>query len=100
LTKDVPIADVLASPPQQISAPLAIEGADSSFTGIDFVPDAFVSGPVQPGVALYSLEGDFGFSPENATSPAPVIGHEIKLINFDQLPGHAARPEDPELCPQ
>ena len=65
---------------------MAIEGADSSFTGIDFVPDAFVGGPVQPGAALYSLEGDFGFSPENATSPAPVIGHEIKLINFNQLP--------------
>jgi hypothetical protein len=83
---DTPIKNVLAFPPQQITAPLAIEGADSSFTGIDFVPDAFVGGPVQPGAALYSLEGDFGFSPENATSPAPVIGHEIKLINFNQLP--------------
>ncbi|MFL5269120.1 MAG: hypothetical protein ACJ8AH_21435 [Stellaceae bacterium] len=86
LTEDVPVRDVLASPPQQITAPLAIEGADSSFTGIDFVPDAFVGGPVQPGAVLYSLEGDFGFSPENATSPAPVIGHEVKLINFNQLP--------------
>jgi hypothetical protein len=83
---DIPIRDVLASPPQQITAPLAIEAADSSFTGIDFVPDAFVAGPVQPGSVLYSLEGDFGFSPENATEPAPVIGHEVKLINFNQLP--------------
>jgi hypothetical protein len=83
---DIPIRDVLASPPQQITAPLAIEAADSSFTGIDFVPDAFVGGPVQPGAVLYSLEGDFGFSPENATEPAPVIGHEVKLINFNQLP--------------
>src|SRR5947209_3575487 len=74
---DIPIRDVLAFPPQQITAPLAIEGADSSITGLDFVPDAFVAGPVQPGAVLYSLEGDFGFSPENATSPAPVIGHEI-----------------------
>jgi hypothetical protein len=87
LAKDVPIADVLAFPPQTITSPLAIEGADSSFTGIDFVPDAFVGGPVRPGAVLYSLEGDFGFSPENATSPAPVIGHEVKLINFNQGPG-------------
>jgi len=83
---DVPIGDVLAFPPQTITSPLAIEGADSSFTGIDFVPDAFVTGPVRPGAVLYSLEGDFGFSPENATPPAPVIGHEVKLINFNQLP--------------
>jgi hypothetical protein len=87
LTEDVPIANVLAFPPQQITAPLAIEGADSSFTGIDFVPDVFVAGPVQPGAVLYTLEGDFGFSPPNATDPAPEIGHEVKLINFNQLPG-------------
>jgi hypothetical protein len=42
---------------------------------------------VQSGAVLYSLEGDFGFSPENATEPAPVIGHEVKLINFNQSPG-------------
>ena len=53
---DIPIRDVLAGPPQQITAPLAVEAADSSFTGIDFVPDAFVGGPVQPGAVLYSLE--------------------------------------------
>jgi hypothetical protein len=87
LAEDVPIADVLAGPPQQITGPLANEGADSSFTGIDFVPDAFVGGPVQPGAVLYTLEGDFGFSPPNATAPAPEIGHEVKLINFNQLPG-------------
>jgi hypothetical protein len=34
------------------------------------------------GAALYALEGDFGFSKSNATSPAPEIGHEIKIINF------------------
>jgi hypothetical protein len=87
LAKDVPIRDVLAFPPQQITSPLAIEAADSSFTGIDFVPDAFVGGPVQPGAALYTLEGDFGFSAANATDPAPEVGHEVKLINFNQLPG-------------
>ena len=86
LANDVPIANVLAFPPQPITSPLAIEGADSSFTGVDFAPDAFVTGPVRPGAVLYSLEGDFGFSPENATAPAPVIGHEVKLINFNQLP--------------
>jgi hypothetical protein len=83
---DIPIRDVLASPPQQITAPLANEAADSSFTGVDFAPDAFVAGPVQRGAVLYSLEGDFGFSAENATPPAPVVGHEVKLINFNQQP--------------
>jgi len=83
----IPIRDVLAFPPQQITGPLANEGADSSFTGIDFVPDAFVIDPVRPGAVLYTLEGDFGFSPSNATPPAPEIGHEVKLINFNQVPG-------------
>jgi hypothetical protein len=32
--------------------------------------------------ALYSLEGDFGFSAANAIAPAPEVGHEVKLINF------------------
>jgi hypothetical protein len=84
LSADVPIADVLAGPPQQIISPLAIEAADSSFTGIDFAPKAFVAGPVKRGAALYSLEGDFGFSAANATDPAPEVGHEVKLINFGQ----------------
>lgn len=84
LTEDVPIRDVLAFPPQEITSPLAIEAADSSFTGIDFAPKSFVEGPVERGAALYTLEGDFGFSPPNATAPAPEVGHEVKLINFDQ----------------
>jgi glucose/arabinose dehydrogenase len=83
---DVPIADVLAFPPARIVAPIAIEAADSSFTGIDFAPKSFIGGPVLDGAALYSLEGDFGFSPPNATSPAPEVGHEVKLINFNQDP--------------
>jgi hypothetical protein len=83
----IPIPDVLAGPPQQITGPLANEGADSSFTGVDFVPDAFVGGPVRPGAVLYSLEGDFGFSPPNSGDPAAEIGHEVKLINFNQVPG-------------
>jgi hypothetical protein len=32
--------------------------------------------------ALYSLEGDFSFSPANASAPAPEVGHKVKLINF------------------
>jgi hypothetical protein len=94
LSEDVPIRDVLKFPPQVITSPLAIEAADSSFTAIDFVPSSFVAGPVRIGAALYSLEGDFGFSPPNASdtcdshSPplpgcaAPEVGHEIRLINF------------------
>src|SRR6202011_1622120 len=84
LTEDVPIKDVLAFPPQRITSPLAIEAADSSFTGIDFVPDSFATGPVHRGAALYTLEGDFGFSAANATAPAPEVGHEVRLINFSQ----------------
>jgi glucose/arabinose dehydrogenase len=84
LKEDVPIRDVLKFPPQQITSPLAIEAADSSFTGIDFVPNSFVNGPVRRGAALYSLEGDFGFSAANATAPAPEVGHEVKLINFSE----------------
>jgi hypothetical protein len=80
LAEDVPIRDVLAFPPQPITSPLAIEAADSSFTGIDFVPNAFARGPVQRGAALYALEGDFGFSAANSGSAE--VGHEIKLINF------------------
>ena len=84
LSEDVPIRDVLAGPPQPITSPLGLEAADSSFTGIDFVPRTFVGGPVAPGAALYTLEGDFGFSPPNASEGAPEVGHEVKLINFDQ----------------
>lgn len=82
LKEDVPIRDVLKFPPQPITAPLAIEAAHASFTAIDFVPKSFARGPVEVGAALYSLEGDFGFSPANANPPAPEIGHEVKLVNF------------------
>jgi len=81
LSKDVPVRDVLAFPPQAITSPLAIEAADSSFTGIAFVPRSFARGPVQRGAALYSLEGDFGFSAANGR---PEVGHEVKLINFNR----------------
>jgi glucose/arabinose dehydrogenase len=84
LSEDRPIRDVLAFPPQPITSPLATEAADSSFTGIDFVPDSFALGPVQRGAALYALEGDFGFSAANATAPAPEVGHEVKLVNFSE----------------
>jgi hypothetical protein len=82
--KDVPIRNVLAFPSAPVAAPLAIEATDSSFTGIDFAPNSFVAGPVPPGAALYSREGDFGFSPPTATAPAPEVGHEIKVINCNQ----------------
>jgi hypothetical protein len=84
LKEDVPIKDVLASPPQSITSPLAIEAADSSFTGIDFVPNSFAVTPVHRGAALYTLEGDFGFSKGNATPPAHEAGHEVKLVNFSK----------------
>jgi hypothetical protein len=58
-----------------------------------------VGGAVERGAALYVLEGDYGFSAPNATDPAPEIGHEVKLINFDQRLEEGARLQDPELCP-
>jgi hypothetical protein len=79
LSEDVPMRNVLAAPPQPVTAPLALESADSSYTGIDFVPNSFVFGPVQSGAALYTLEGDFGFSAANGS---PEVGHEVKLMNF------------------
>ena len=94
LSEDVPIKPVLAFPPQEITSPLATEAANSSFTGIDFVPASFVRGPVRPGAALYVLEGDFGFSASNATEPAHEVGHEVKLINFSR-PG---KPLELEIC--
>ena len=66
---------------------MAIEAADSSFTAIDFAPNSFGRGPVQLGAALYTLEGDFGFSAANATAPAPEAGHEVKLMNFARQRG-------------
>ena len=84
LSEDVPLKDVLAAPPQDITSPIATEAADSSFTGIDFVPDSFVRSTVEFGAALYSLEGDFGFSAGNATAPAHEVGHEVKVINFSK----------------
>jgi hypothetical protein len=75
-------------PASAITSPLAIEAVDSSFTAFEFVPESFARGPLRPGAALYVLEGDFGFSKANATSPAPEVGHEVKLINFSK-PGQA-----------
>jgi glucose/arabinose dehydrogenase len=84
LSENIPVKAILARPPQAITSPLAIEAADSSFTGIDFVLDSFAKGPVGRGAALYTLEGDFGFSKGNATAPGPEVGHEVKLINFSK----------------
>src|SRR6266849_2971168 len=97
LKEDVPIRNVLAFPPQQITSPLAIEAADSSFTGIDFAPKSFVADPVEDGAALYTLEGDFGFSAGNATPPAPEVGHEVKLLNFG--PDSSEQGEDQQNQP-
>jgi hypothetical protein len=94
LKENVPVKPVLAGPPQQITSPLTIEAADSSFTGIDFVPKGFVGDPVQRHGLLYSLEGDFGFSAENATAPAPAVGHEVKLVNFGTGTGRSE--DDPK----
>jgi glucose/arabinose dehydrogenase len=76
-----PVQPVLAFPPQQITAPLALEAADVAIVGLDFVPDSFVHGPVKRGAALAGREGDFGFSKSNGT---PEEGHDVQLINFSK----------------
>ena len=81
LALDIPVKPVLASPPQPITAPLALEPADVAAVGLDFVPDSFVTGPVRKGAALVSREGDFGFSAANGE---PEAGHDIELVNFSR----------------
>ena len=81
LAKDRPVKPVLAFPPQQITAPLALEPADVAAVGLDFVPDSFVGGPVHRGAALVSREGDFGFAAANGD---PEEGHDIQLVNFSK----------------
>ncbi len=81
LLKDRPVKPVLAFPPQQITAPLAITAADVANVGLDFVPNSFVTGPVERGAALVSREGDFGFSAANGE---PEEGHDIQLVNFSR----------------
>ena len=80
-SKGKPVKPILARPPQQITAPLAIEPADVAAVGTDFVPDSFVRGPVHRGAALVSREGDFGFSAANGK---PEEGHDIQLVNFSR----------------
>jgi glucose/arabinose dehydrogenase len=82
LASDRPVRPVLAFPPQQITAPLALEPADVAIVGLDFVPDSFVHGPVKRGAALAGREGDFGFAPANGD---PEEGHDIQLINFSKV---------------
>ncbi len=79
LTVDVPVKTVLAFPPQQPTAPIALEPANVAAVGLDFAPDSFVVGVVQKGAALISREGDFGFSAGNGD---PEAGHDIELVNF------------------
>src|SRR3989454_2994138 len=81
LAKARPVKPVLAFPPQQITAPLALEPADVAAVGLDFVPDSFVGGPVLRGAALVSREGDFGFAAANGD---PEEGHDIQLVNFSK----------------
>jgi len=74
-----PVGNILASPPQPIVAPLALEPSDVAAVGLDFAPRAFVGGVVKKHGVLLSREGDFGFSPGNGD---PILGHDIELINF------------------
>jgi hypothetical protein len=80
-----PVRPVLAFPPQAITAPLALEPANSAAVGLDFAPNSFVTGIVKRGAAFVSREGDFGFSKSNGT---PEAGHDIELVNF-------SRPNEP-----
>src|SRR4030095_9716166 len=79
LALDIPVKPVLASPPQPITAPLALEPANVAAVGLDFVPNSFVTGPVRRGAALVAREGDFGFSAANGE---PEGGDGIGLGDF------------------
>ena len=68
---DIPIRDVLAFPPQPITSPLAIEAADSSFTGIDFVPNSFAVGPVQARSGTLFAGGRFRLLGAECDCPGP-----------------------------
>lgn len=74
-----PIEHVLAYPPQPITAPLAIETADTAVVQPDFAPASFTGGIVKPGAVLVPREGDLGFSPEQSD---PSAGHDIEIVNF------------------
>jgi len=76
---DIPVKHVLAFPPQQPRAPLALEPADVAVVGPDFAPNSFVHGVVKKGAAFVSREGDFGFSGDNGS---PEEGHDVQLVNF------------------
>ncbi|TMC03536.1 MAG: hypothetical protein E6J41_27160 [Chloroflexi bacterium] len=82
-----PVQHVLAFPPQQPVAPLALEPADVAVVQPDFAPDSFTHGVVHRGAALVAREGDFGFSAENGQ---PGEGHDIQLVNFSR-PGQPLR---------
>jgi hypothetical protein len=84
LAEDVPVKPVLAFPPGEVAAPLAIEPADVAVVEPDFAPDSFTGGVVQRGAALAAREGDFGFSPGNGE---PEEGHDVQLVNFMQNGG-------------
>jgi len=73
------VRHVLAYPPQQPVAPLALEPEDVAAVGLDFVPDSFVHGVVKKGAVLVSREGDFGFAAANGN---PEAGHDVELVNF------------------
>src|SRR2546430_3413607 len=75
------VQQVLAFPPQPVTAPLALEPADVAIVGLDFVPNSFVHGPVKRGAALAGREGDFGVSKSNGP---PEEGHDVQLINFSR----------------
>jgi glucose/arabinose dehydrogenase len=74
-----PVLPILAFPPQQPMAPLALEPADVAAVGLDFAPKSFVGGVVKKNAVLLSREGDFGFSTKNGE---PILGHDVELINF------------------
>jgi hypothetical protein len=78
---DIPVKHVLAYPPQQPRAPLALEPADVAAVGADFAPNSFTHGVVKKGAAFVAREGDFGFSLDNGD---PEEGHDIELVNFSR----------------
>ena len=69
LAEDVPIANVLAAPRRRSRLRWRPRQQIRHSPALSSCQNSFVREPVIQGAALYTLEGDFGFSASNASTP-------------------------------
>ena len=84
---DIPIRDVLAFPPQQITGPLANRGSGLVVHRHRLRARCFCYWAGSAGCGAVQPRRGFRVLGAECHAPAPEIGHEVKLINFNQLPG-------------